>query len=139
MRKETKTYIKIGFEEHQIKAAKQLATEEGCSVAEAIRKIYSGGLDNLDTSFLLKENVDTNLNNFRVELKDVKENIQTQANRNASLTIKALKDSAINKAILIEFIQYGSLTKDDIERIEKAATRELFQSLNGNKKSGSDS
>jgi hypothetical protein len=103
------------------------------NISQTVREIMDKGFDSIETAFLIKEIVLSSLNSMERIMKEQNKIIKEQSNRIAQLEIKTLKEATTTKAIFKEFIEFGSLSKDDIERIEKATHRALFESLNSKK------
>lgn len=130
----TLEYIKFGLPKSQMLGLKAIHSElENKSLSLTIRDVLSKGMENHETSFLLKDIVLSELKDVTSLIKEQNKIIKEQSNRIAQLEIKTLKEATTIKAILKEFIEFGSLSKDDIERIEKATHRALFESLNPKK------
>lgn len=130
----TLEYIKFGLQKSQMLGLKAIHSElENKSLSLTIRDVLSKGMENYETSFLLKDSVDSNLNQFRNDLKNLEKDYKSQSNRIAQLEIKTLTEVSILTSLMKHFVEYGSLSNEEIERISIASKRELFQRLNSKK------
>jgi hypothetical protein len=135
----TLEYIKVGIPKSLIRGLKSIHAElENKSFALTVRDVLNKGFENYETAFLIKDIVLSELIEMKNTVKEQNKIIKEQSNRIAQLEIKTLKEVSVISAVLKEYIEFGPLTKDEVERIEKASQRALFESLNSNKKDKKD-
>ncbi|BFU77307.1 hypothetical protein ALC152_05220 [Arcobacter sp. 15-2] len=103
------------------------------NISLTFRTILDRGLENFDTAILLKESNDSSNSQLRNDFKNLEKDYKNQSNRLAKLEVKNLTESVVQTNLIKHFVKFGSLTDEDIERIEKASKRELFQELNSKK------